>query len=302
MNISRRKFFQAAGVVGGVAVGRSAFAASPRENLVVDSMGMLTDLSVCIGCRRCEWACNEAHGLPNLPLDRLDTEAVYDQHRRTSADVFTVVNRYAGAGAAKPTFVKRQCMHCVDPACASACPVNAFTKTPEGPVVYNEDLCIGCRYCLVACPFYVPAYEYDNPISPRVRKCTMCFERFKDGGELPACAAICPPEAITFGKRADLLMLARDKIRGNPDRYVEHIYGEHEAGGTNWLYISSVPFEELGFPSDVGTKSYPDLTKGYLSMVPLVHTIWPMLLMGIYASGKSRAKSLPDTEPKQDKE
>ncbi|MBI2425769.1 MAG: 4Fe-4S dicluster domain-containing protein [Candidatus Hydrogenedentes bacterium] len=221
-----------------------------------------------------------------MPLNEIDIEAVYGARRRMDANSFTVVNRFGEGDAA--TYVKRQCMHCVDPACVSACPVKAFVKPAEGAVTYNEDLCMGCRYCMVACPFDVPAYEYDNPLSPRVRKCTMCFERFESGGAAPACASICPQEAITYGKREDLLALARQKFQNAPGEYVDHIYGEREAGGTNWLYISKKPFEELGFNCGLGDKPYPDLTKGYLAMVPLVHSIWPMLLMGLYAFSSSR--------------
>ena len=150
-------------------------------------------------------------------------------------------------------------------------------------MVYNPDVCIGCRYCMIACPFSIPAYEYDDAYSPEVKKCTMCHKRFLASGEKPACAAICPLEAITFGRREDLLRLAREKIRSHPDQYVDHIYGEHEVGGTCWLYVSQVPFEQLGFRMDLGETPYPELTRGFLSAVPLVLTIWPMLLMGAYA-------------------
>ncbi len=293
MNISRRKFLGAAGALGGTFAVRSAHATANEEMPSKDTMGMLTDLSLCVGCGRCEWACKEAHGLPHVPLDQLESEVVQGPPRRTSTTAFTVVNRFDGDGADGPTFVKRQCMHCVDPACASACPVKALHKTPEGPIIYNEHLCIGCRYCMVACPFTIPTYEYDSPLSPRVRKCTMCYERFSEGKGLPACAGICPEEAITFGRREDLLVLAHERIHKHPDRYVEHIYGEYEAGGTNWLYISPVPFESLGFPEHLGAKPYPDLTKGYLSLVPLVHTIWPMLLMGLYAFNGHAGESSP---------
>ena len=179
-------------------------------------------------------------------------------------------------------------MHCFEPACASACLVAAFRKTPEGPVLYDESVCLGCRYCMMACPFNMPAYTYDEPFSPVVKKCTMCFERIKEEGGVPACAAMCPVEAITFGKRSDLVALARKKIKAHPDKYVDHIYGEREAGGTCWLYIADRPFEELGFRADVGTVAYPELTKGFLSAVPLVLTIWPALLMGAYAFTKRR--------------
>ena len=149
---------------------------------------------------------------------------------------------------------------------------------------------MGCRYCMVACPFGMPAYTYDNPTSPVIRKCTMCFERIAREGGRPACAEICPVEAITFGRRKDLIALARRRIAEEPDRYVDHIYGEHEAGGTCWLYLSPVPFEEIGFRTDLGTTPYPELTKGFLSAVPLVLMMWPALLMGAYAFTKRRER------------
>jgi formate dehydrogenase iron-sulfur subunit len=155
-------------------------------------------------------------------------------------------------------------------------------------VLYNENVCIGCRYCMIACPFRIPAYEYDDAFAPTIRKCTMCFDKFTKEGDMPACAKICPEEAITFGKRSDLIRLARAKITNNPDKYVDHIYGEHEAGGTCWLYISSKPFEQLGFRNDIGAEPYPTLTKAFLSAVPLVLVMWPALLMGAYAFTKRR--------------
>lgn len=282
--MDRKSFLQTAGVAGLSLAGFSGQAQARTRTRKPEWLGMLTDLSLCVGCRKCEWACNEANGLPNLPLQAYEDNSVFDDLRRTTAQQFTVVNRFRPAESTDdPVYVKKQCMHCIEPACASACLVKAFRKTSEGPVVYNPDVCIGCRYCMIACPFNIPAYEFDNAYSPEVKKCTMCHERFLISGEKPACAAICPREAITFSLRDDLLKLAREKIRSHPDQYVDHIYGEHEVGGTNWLYVSHVPFEQLGFRMDLGETPYPELTRGFLSAVPLVLTIWPMLLMGAYA-------------------
>jgi Fe-S-cluster-containing dehydrogenase component len=165
---------------------------------------------------------------------------------------FTVVNRYFPGevdehGNPIPVYVKLQCMHCQDPACVSACITGALTKKENGVVHYDVSRCIGCRYCMVACPFEVPAYEYSEPLLPRVRKCTFCYERIAGEGGMPACAEACPVEAITFGRRKQLLKSARERLRRDPARYVKDIYGEREAGGTCWLYISGVPFEKLGF-------------------------------------------------------
>ena len=290
MKTNRREFLKHAGAAGAAtAVGAESAQAAPVRRVSDAWMGMLTDLTLCVGCRKCEWACKDANGLPNQPIQAYEDKSVFEQKRRTDADNFTVVNRYPPAQpGGNPVDVKKQCMHCFEPACASACLVAAFHKTPEGPVLYNEDVCIGCRYCMIACPFYVPAYSYDDPYSPAVRKCTMCFDRITTEGEVPACAKICPEEAITFGRRSDLITLARDKISRDPEKYVEHIYGEHEAGGTCWLYVSPKPFEELDFRTDIPATPYPEFTRGFLSAVPLVLTIWPAALMGVYAFTQRR--------------
>jgi hypothetical protein len=142
---------------------------------------------------------------------------------------------------------------------------------------------------MIACPFEIPAYEYDEVITPRVRKCTLCHPRLAEG-KLPGCVEACPMEALTFGKREDLLKIARERIRAYPDKYIDHVYGEHEMGGTSWLYISGVPFKEIGMREDLGTTPAPKLTKGALSVVPMVTGLWPMLLVGLYAVNKRKNK------------
>ncbi len=305
MSTSRRGFLKLAGAVGvaGV-VGPRAARAAPTQRVSQDWMGLLTDIGLCVGCRKCEWACKDANGLPNtLPIEAYEDTSVFERNRRTDPENFTVVNRYSPANTGEnPVDVKTQCMHCFEPACASACLVAAFTKTPQGPVLYNEDVCIGCRYCMVACPFSIPTFTYDDPYHPAIRKCTMCFDKIAQEGGLPACAKICPKEAITFGKRSDLLRLAREKITHNPGKYVDHIYGEHEVGGTCWLYVSPQPFEELGFRTDLGTTPYPELTKSFLSSVPLVLTIWPALLMGAYAFTQRREELAKADQAQQPRE
>ena len=263
-----------------------------------DRVGMLTDITRCFGCRRCEEACNKANNLP-APGTSFDDKSVFEKERRTDAKTYTVVNRYANPKTGEPVYRKVQCNHCAEPACVSACLVGALKKSPEGPITYNENVCIGCRYCMTACPFYIPAFEYFDAGSPAIQKCFMCYHRISEG-EIPACAIECPVEAITFGKRSELLKLARDRIRNKPDKYIDHIYGEHEVGGTDWLYISSVPFEELGFPCDLGTTPYPELTREFLSGVPLVLVAWPALLGGFYLFSKRREQIAKETS--QEKE
>jgi Fe-S-cluster-containing dehydrogenase component len=261
-----------------------------------DRFGVLSDLTRCVGCRTCEAACNEVNQLPP-PKIPFEDQSVFENIRRTDTNAYTVVNRYPNPKqGGLPIYVKHQCRHCDEPACASACLVRAFTKTPEGAVSYNKGVCIGCRYCMTACPFYVPAYEYNDPFSPEIRKCTMCYDTRISKGGIPACVEACPMEAMTFGKRSDLIKLARKRIMEHPDRYIDHIYGEHEVGGTDWLYISGVPFEQLGFATDLGTKPYPELTRGFLSMVPAVLVIWPALLGGIYMFTQHREQGDEEEE------
>ncbi|MDA8218435.1 MAG: 4Fe-4S dicluster domain-containing protein [Dehalococcoidales bacterium] len=294
--ISRRGFLKGFAALAGsvVAAGlvttpEKVFAEAPAGS--ADGWGMLTDFTRCAGCRRCEVACNQANKLPS-PDKSFTDESVFEETRRPTAGAFTVVNRYDNPNGSKPIYRKVQCNHCQEPACASACLVGALKKSPEGPVTYNQDVCIGCRYCMVACPFHIPAYDYHSALEPKVQKCTMCAGRIAQG-LVPACAEACPMEAITFGKRSQLIAIARDRIRNEPNRYQDHIYGEREAGGTSWLYLSSVPFEQLGFPSmkEVGTTAYPEYTKDFLSMVPLVLVGWPTLFGGIYMMTKGRDKA-----------
>jgi Fe-S-cluster-containing dehydrogenase component len=214
-------------------------------------MGILVDLTRCNGCRRCEAACNEAAGFEVPTAESLLDESVFAQHRRPGPRGYTIVNKYAGPGNGpqdEPVYVKLNCMHCLDPACVSACLVGAMQREPNGAVTYDAQKCMGCRYCMVACPFQMPAYEYDNVFTPQVRKCTFCSnEGNPHKGGTPACVAACPRECLSYGKRSTLLAQARATIAESPDLYLEHIYGEHEAGGTSWLYVSAVPFTELGF-------------------------------------------------------
>jgi Fe-S-cluster-containing dehydrogenase component len=254
---------------------RAAAAASAR-----DGFGVLVDTTRCIGCRSCEIACAEANRLPEP--ERLGEDAVFSSHRDTSPRQLTVVNQARGPGEAR--YAKTQCLHCVVPACASACPVKALDKTPAGPVVYHEDRCIGCRYCMIACPYGVPKYEYDRAV-PYVRKCTMCASRLAEG-KIPACVENCPGGALQFGKRDELLAEARRRVYAPNSTYEPHIYGETEAGGTSWMYIADRPLSDFGLPDDVAGGSYFESTRGALGAVPFVITLWPPLLMGLYAARK----------------
>lgn len=258
--MKRRDFLGSMAALGAVLAGKPARASSVRH-VPDDPCGVLVDVDKCIGCRKCEWACNQANQLPVRPLETFEDKSVFAERRRPDAGNYTVVNQFiASADGARPVWVKVQCMHCGDPACSSACIVTAFQKEENGAVTYDPWRCMGCRYCMVACPFQVPAYEYADPFSPEIRKCTFCFERISKEGGIPACVEICPPQCLVFAKRSRLLELAHRKIAEPGSAYRDHVYGEHEVGGTSWLYISSRPMEELGMPA-LGTASPPRLTE-----------------------------------------
>jgi Fe-S-cluster-containing dehydrogenase component len=272
--MKRRDLLKLFGAAAGTAVAtRAASAAEPGTGLAAgDPVGVLVDTTKCIGCRTCEFACAEANQLPQP-----DPAMVPSPDRDTSTTQWTVVKGYQVGGHS--VTVKRQCLHCLQPACASACLTRAMRKTADGPVTWDGGKCMGCRFCMISCPFDVPRFEYHSA-APKIQKCQLCFARVSRG-EQPACVANCPAEALTFGRRENLLDEARHRIYSEPGRYVHHIYGEHEAGGTSWLYLSAVPFEQIGFKTDIGSTAYPTYTKEFLYAVPMVLTLVPPLLLGL---------------------
>lgn len=289
MSINRRNFFKVLGVTGVTLVtGKKMAAASAVENKT-EFFGMLYDSTRCAGCQGCEFACAEAH---ELAAPSLDDTPVVGVERKADETRRTVINAYTTSRG--DVFAKRQCMHCNEPACTAACLTKAMYKTGEGPVIWRGNKCMGCRYCMVSCPFDVPKFEYHSP-NPRIQKCDMCYDRLKDG-KIPACAQECPMEAIVFGTRRDLIKEARKRINDNPEQYYDHIYGEHEAGGTGWLYLSPVPFEELDFRTTLQNSSYPALTKGFLYAVPSIFVLWPALLLGIQQATKDNHPNNEENE------
>jgi Fe-S-cluster-containing dehydrogenase component len=245
MKTSRRNFFKLAALTGVTAVAGKAEAKVYRA-ISDHGYGMIYDTVRCIGCRTCEQSCGEQNKQPK-PEVPYDEESVLNEYRKPTTDSFTVVNRYRNPEGGDPVHVKSQCMHCSHPACASACIVNAFSRQKEGAVVWNEWRCIGCRVCMIACPFQIPKYEYHKAIQPRVRKCTFCYHDRTSKGIQPACAENCPADAITFGKRKDMLIEARTRIRENPDEYLDHIYGEHEVHGTAKLYLAPKAIKDFSY-------------------------------------------------------
>lgn len=246
---TRRDFLRTTAVaaasltLGDAALGAASKIPSP------DRMGVLCDLTACIGCRSCEFACRKAHNITGASYPTAPGRSNVPDRRRPNSEALTVVNEYKNtSGAGSSTYVKVQCMHCDYPACESACIVGAISKKESGPVLWDTDKCIGCRYCMVACPFQIPSFQYDTALKPDIVKCDFCFRRTNEGG-VPACVEICPVEGLTYGRRSALIEVARKRIENYPERYGNHIYGELEAGGTSILYLAKMDFGELEFPT-----------------------------------------------------
>lgn len=200
--------------------------------------GFLIDASRCIDCRACLVACSVENNVP------MKSTRIWIKDSGVTGE-FPNLERYTAPF---------HCMHCIDPSCVSACTVGALQKNEDGIITYDNDACIGCRYCMYACPFEVPHFEWDKQFA-LITKCDLCVSRLEDGQAAPACAATCPTDAIQFGKREDMLAMAHERIASQPDRYVDHVFGEHENGGTSTFYISPIPFDQLGFPTTETTES-----------------------------------------------
>jgi formate dehydrogenase iron-sulfur subunit len=230
---------------------------------------ILVDVTRCTGCERCVDACIEANKSDPLKaqVDRVTAKDGLSENRLLSL-----------VQVAPGRFARMSCMHCEDPSCVAACLVGGITKTPEGPVVYDPEKCIGCRYCMLACPFHIPRYEWDEPV-PYMKKCTMCADRQAEGLE-PACVDACPNHALEFGNRDDLLREAHTRISADRDTYVPRIWGEHEFGGTSVLYLSDVDLAGIGWPGP-GTVAIPSLTEPLISKTPVIGLSVATGLLGI---------------------
>jgi formate dehydrogenase iron-sulfur subunit len=275
----------------------------------------LIDVTNCIGCHACQVACkqwNERDGeqtelLPDLGFQNPAT---------LSAKTYTLISFHEFAdetapGGLRNSFVMRRCLHCLQPACVSACPTTALFRQADGPVVYDAEKCIGCRYCMLACPWDVPTAEW-NSLKPEIQKCTHCADRvsqplpksrngfpltvlesqtFKETTPVPACVKACPADALVFGDREEMLTEAHRRMANRPGRYVDRIYGEKEAGGTSVLYLSAVPFEKLGFP-EVGDKPFPGYSKAALTAVPPAVMVLGATLAMVYSYFRKRVAAV----------
>lgn len=258
------------------------------------SQGVLVNLTKCIGCGSCTVACKMYNA--NQWID--ERAATSGEHAELADENWTVIRKFRVSQPVTVAdsdtnnkidrtnynpeiwrFVKRQCMHCKEPGCVSSCFAKAFQKTEAGPVIYYPNNCVGCRYCMLACPFKIPKFEWDKTI-PVITKCVMCNNRIAKGQQ-PACVSVCPTNVMKFGDRDELLAEAKELV-GNDSRYVKHIYGEEEAGGTSWIYVSDTPFAQLGFKMDVPKKPIPSYTSTYMHSTPIFGAIWALILTGIY--------------------
>lgn len=290
------------------------------------SKACLFDTTLCIGCRACQVACKAWNNLPAEQTRFPQTGGGYENPKALSSRTYTRItfqeNLDTNGALERSVFAKHQCMHCLDPACVAACPVAALTKVKgarngAGAVVYDPDKCMGCRYCMLACPFSVPKFEWDKRVSSEIRKCTFCFDRleqeaaevevngvalkgesrdrFDESQRLPACVKVCPTGAMLFGEREELLAEGHRRIeaqKSKPDsrQYVDHIYGEKEVGGTSWMYLANVPFDRLGFQTDLGVRPYPAYTHVAFTGVPPAVLGVGAILGGVYWVSQRRIK------------
>ncbi len=250
------------------------------------SKGILTDVTKCIGCLKCVSACKVAHNL------EMDVPRIWDKNDGLSADNWTSVIRRPG-----DHYVRKQCRHCLEPACASVCPVGALQKTELGSVTYDSTKCLGCRYCMMACPFGIPRYDWDKTV-PHVEKCILCYDRIKIGQQ-PACTEACPAEATIFGDRDELLKEAHKRIKENPDKYIDKVWGEHEVGGTSVLYLSDIDLDFLTYPTRPGDKPLPEETAAAMESVPFTFVGMGGAMLGLNWIIRRRMELAKDQNKKE---
>lgn len=281
---SRRSFLKTLGFGGAALVSGAACLAraSEQSTLNNEALGMLYDATMCVGCKACMTACKRVNGdFGSLSYEKapFDSDGIWDAPSDLSGSTRTLIKLYK-ENDKKWSYVKYSCMHCQKPSCVSVCPVSAMTKDKQtGVVDYNKDTCIGCRYCQIGCSFNIPRFQWEKTL-PQIVKCDLCKStNLKEKG-ITACAETCPVGAISFGKRKELLDIAHGRLRDNPGRYIANVYGEHELGGTNHLYLSAVPFHKLGLPilpenapAEFSERIQHTIYKGFIAPVALYSTL-----------------------------
>lgn len=280
LRLSRRRFLQlCAPALGGLALLSATHpAADASSETDPDQVpALLFDVSRCQGCNNCQRCCDEVNGLPCT-----------DQQTQLNAQTYTFIAQ-CEPKPGETRYVKQACMHCLHPGCASACPVAALHRTEEGLIVADTSKCIGCRYCQYACPFGVPKFEWENTLGV-MRKCTGCNSLIAQG-QIPACASGCPTGALKAGPRGELLKEAHARIATHHDHYYPRVYGEFEAGGTSRLFISDVPFEELGLPQ-VGDTPVPHYAEQIVTKTPTIALSVAAVSTATYAFLRRRERGL----------
>lgn len=292
MPVSRRKFLKLAGAgLGGAALAAAPApvkAVSPpgKSGAAENSVSMLYDATMCVGCRACQVACKRRSKLPY----ETDPQQLYEMPMDLSSNTWTMIKAYKGNEGV--SFVKNQCMHCIEPACVSVCPVAALEKLESGPVIYHAERCIGCRYCMAACPFGIPKTQWEK-VLPLIQKCDFCADRLAKG-EQPACGEACPTGALITGTRGKMLETAHTRLQNNP-RYFQHVYGENEVGGTSMLYLSAVSYAALGFPV-LKSQPLPSIDWPYMQAVPGVVAVMVTLSTAIYLRTHRNENGKPKKE------